>query len=85
MQEHMPPGSVERRHLHGSVEQLYYILHSVGTVRFDDHDEVLRPGDAVHIPAAAPHQLCNQSPEALEFLVISSSPPRHDRVDLDHP
>jgi uncharacterized cupin superfamily protein len=54
MQERMPPGSAERRHLHGSVEQLYYILHGVGTVRFDDHDEILRPGDAVHIPRPHP-------------------------------
>jgi hypothetical protein len=27
--------------------------------------------------------LRNDSPQALEFLVISSSPPRRDRVDLD--
>ena len=82
-QERMPPGNAERRHLHGAVEQLYYILEGVATVRFDDHEETLQPGDAVHVPAAAPHQLRNDSPEALEFLVISSSPPRRDRVDLD--
>ncbi len=83
LQERMPPGQAERRHLHSAVEQLYYILDGVATVRFDDHEETLQPGDAVHIPAAAPHQLRNDSPEALEFLVISSSPPRRDRVDLD--
>ena len=82
-QERMPPGSAERRHLHSAVEQLYYILEGVATVRFDDHEETLQPGDAVHVPAAAPHQLRNDSPQALEFLVISSSPPRRDRVDLD--
>ena len=82
-QERMPPGSAERWHLHSAVEQLYYILEGVATVRFDDHEETLRPGDAVHVPAAAPHQLRNDSPQALEFLVISSSPPRRDRVDLD--
>lgn len=83
LQERMPPGTAERRHLHSAVEQLYYVLEGVATVRFDDHEETLRPGDAVHVPAAAPHQLRNDSPEALEFLVISSSPPRRDRVDLD--
>jgi mannose-6-phosphate isomerase-like protein (cupin superfamily) len=82
-QERMPPGQAEHRHLHSAVEQLYYILEGVATVRFDDHEETLQPGDAVRIPAAAPHQLRNDSPQALEFLVISSSPPRRDRTDLD--
>jgi mannose-6-phosphate isomerase-like protein (cupin superfamily) len=83
LQERMPPGQAERRHLHRAVEQLYYILDGVATVRFDEHEETLRSGDAVYVPAAALHQLRNDSPEALEFLVISSSPPRTDRVDLD--
>jgi mannose-6-phosphate isomerase-like protein (cupin superfamily) len=83
LQERMPPGQAERRHLHSAVEQLYYILEGVATVRFDDHQETLQPGDAVHVPAAAAHQLRNDSPHALEFLVISSSPPRRDRTDLD--
>jgi len=85
LQERMPPGSAERRHLHSAVEQLYYVLEGVATVRFDDHEETLRPGEAVPVPAAAPHQLRNDSADALEFLVISSSAPRLDRVDLDHP
>ena len=85
LQERMPPGTAERRHLHVAVEQLYYVLAGVATVRFDDHEETLRPGDAVYVPAAAPHQLRNDSPDALEFLVISSSPPRQDRIDLDRP
>ena len=83
MQEHLPPGCAERRHLHSAVEQLYYVLEGVATVRFDDHEETLSRGDAVHVPAAAPHQMRNDSAGALEFLVISSSPPRRDRVDLD--
>lgn len=83
MQEHLPPGCAERRHLHSAVEQLYYVLEGVATVRFDDHEETLSRGDAVHVPAAASHQMRNDSAGALEFLVISSSPPRRDRVDLD--
>ena len=43
LQERMPPGQAERRHLHSAVEQLYYILEGVATVRFDDHEE-RRPG-----------------------------------------
>jgi len=83
IQERMPPGSAERWHLHHVVRQLYYILDGVGTVRFNDRAETLHPGDAVEVPPATPHQLRNDSAGALEFLVISSSAPRADRVDLD--
>lgn len=83
MQERMRPHSAERRHLHQAVQQLYYVLAGVATVRFDDRAETLMPGDAAHIPAATPHQLCNDSADELEFLVISSAPPRLDRIDLD--
>jgi uncharacterized cupin superfamily protein len=43
LQERMPPGRAERRHLHSVVEQLYYILEGVATVRFDDHEAEPRP------------------------------------------
>jgi mannose-6-phosphate isomerase-like protein (cupin superfamily) len=82
MQERIAAGWAERRHLHAAVEQLYFILEGVATVRLDDREEILRPGDAVHVPAATPHQVRNDSPGALELLVISSAPPRQDRVDL---
>jgi mannose-6-phosphate isomerase-like protein (cupin superfamily) len=83
MQERMPPGTAETRHLHGSVHQLYYVLDGLATVRFDDRDERLGPGDAVDVPPCTPHQLRNDAGAPLEFLVISTAAPRKDRVDLD--
>jgi len=82
MQERIASGWAERRHLHAAVEQLYFILEGTATVRLDDREEILRPGDAMHVPAATPHQVRNDSPGALELLVISSAPPRQDRVEL---
>ncbi|MGH3259396.1 MAG: cupin domain-containing protein [Streptosporangiaceae bacterium] len=85
MQERIASGWAERRHLHAAVEQLYFILEGTATVQLDDREETLGPGDAVHVPAATPHQVRNDSQGALELLVISSAPPRQDRVDLDRP
>jgi mannose-6-phosphate isomerase-like protein (cupin superfamily)/predicted MFS family arabinose efflux permease len=85
MQERIVSGWAERRHLHAAVEQLYFILEGTATVRLDDREEILGPGDAMHVPAATPHQVRNDSQGALELLVISSAPPRQDRVDLDRP
>jgi mannose-6-phosphate isomerase-like protein (cupin superfamily) len=50
----LPWGRAERRHLHAAVEQLYFVLEGTATVRLDDREEVLRPGDAVHVPATTP-------------------------------
>jgi Ala-tRNA(Pro) deacylase len=81
--EHMPPGTTEQRHLHARVRQLYYVLSGDAVVRFDDRDAELAPGGSVDVPPGTPHQIRNDSSADLEFLVISTSAPRADRVDLD--
>jgi mannose-6-phosphate isomerase-like protein (cupin superfamily) len=80
--ERMPPGTTEQRHLHTRVRQLYYVLAGEATVRFDDRDVQLRSGDSVDVPPGTPHQMRNDSGEPLEFLVVSTSAPRADRVEL---
>jgi mannose-6-phosphate isomerase-like protein (cupin superfamily) len=83
MRERMPPGTTEVRHLHTSVRQVYYVLAGEATVRFDDREEALQPGDALDVSPGTPHQMRNDSPDTLEFLVVSTSAPRADRIDLD--
>jgi len=87
MQEEMPPGTAERSHLHRDVRQLYFVLAGQATVRFGDREETLSPRDAVEVAPGEPHQLRNDSSETLEFLVVSTSAPRKDRIDLEplHP
>jgi mannose-6-phosphate isomerase-like protein (cupin superfamily) len=82
LRERMPPGTTEVRHAHTRVRQIYYVLSGAATVRFDDRDEQLRAGDSVDVPPGAPHQIRNDSGGTLEFLVVSTSAPRADRVDL---
>jgi uncharacterized cupin superfamily protein len=48
-----------------------------------DREELLSPGDAVDVALGKAHQLRNDSANRYEFLVISTSAPRTDRVDLN--
>jgi mannose-6-phosphate isomerase-like protein (cupin superfamily) len=82
MQERMPPQTNEIRHVHDHTHQFYYMLTGEALVQVADQTELLRAGEGVQIPPGAPHQLRNPSHTTLEFLVVSSAPPRNDRRDL---
>jgi len=83
LQERMPPQTHELRHVHDKTRQLYYILAGVALVDVAGETERLCAGEGIEIPPGAAHQLLNASNTPLEFLVISSAPPRDDRRDLD--
>jgi mannose-6-phosphate isomerase-like protein (cupin superfamily) len=80
--EEMPPRTEEVRHLHSRVTQFYFILRGEATVRLGDRTLTLFAEDGVEIAAEVPHQIRNDRDDTLEFLVVSSSAPREDRVDL---
>jgi Cupin domain len=65
MEERMPPGKAEVRHLHRNVRQLYFVSAGTGTVCFGDREEFLSPGDAVDVAPGQAHQLRNDSGEPL--------------------
>jgi mannose-6-phosphate isomerase-like protein (cupin superfamily) len=81
MQERMPPGTSEQRHRHAGTVQCYYILHGTAAVEVAGTDVVVGPGGD-RAAAGAQHQIRNDGSEPVEFLVISSQLPRHDRADL---
>jgi mannose-6-phosphate isomerase-like protein (cupin superfamily) len=82
IQERMPPQTDEVRHVHDQTRQFYYVLTGEALVEVADQTEPLRAGEGVEIPPGMPHQLRNPSHVLLEFLVVSSAPPRNDRRDL---
>jgi mannose-6-phosphate isomerase-like protein (cupin superfamily) len=82
IQERMPPSTFELRHRHAHTQQFYYVLDGEATVDIDGRRETLTAGTGIEIHAGVTHQLRNDSAAPLEFLVISSQPPRHDRIDL---
>ena len=79
LRERMPPGTFELRHLH---RQVHFVLEGTASVDLDGTLHTLAAGEAIVIAPPLPHQMRNDSSAPLEFLVISSAPPRTDREDL---
>lgn len=83
IQERMPPGTFELRHVHETTHQLYFVLEGSATVERGSDHYMVEAGEAIEIPPGVPHQMRNDSAADLEFLVTSSAPPRSDRTDLE--
>lgn len=79
IQERVPSGSAETRHLHHRAEQFFYILRGVATLEVDGATHKLQSSEGMHVPAGVPHSLRNEHEHALEFLVISTPPSHGDR------
>jgi mannose-6-phosphate isomerase-like protein (cupin superfamily) len=82
IQERIPPGAGEVRHLHRRARQLFFVL--AGQLMFDIGDEVvgLGPGDAIEVPPLTPHCVRNVSEAEAMFLVVSSPSTKGDREPL---
>lgn len=79
IQERVPSGSSEVRHLHHKTEQFFYVLSGAATLEVAGAFYVVRPNEGFHVPAGVPHTLSNQHEQLLEFLVISTPPSHGDR------
>jgi mannose-6-phosphate isomerase-like protein (cupin superfamily) len=82
MQDRMPPSTSEQRHRHADTVQCYYILDGTAAVEVAGTDVVIVLSEGIELPVGAPHQIRNDGSEPVEFLVVSSQPPRHDRAEL---
>lgn len=81
IQERVPSGSSEVRHLHKNAEQFFYILTGIATIEVGGEVHTLEPNQGIHVPAGTAHTLSNQHEQNLEFLVISTPPSHGDRVN----
>lgn len=79
IQERVPTGSSETRHLHHKAEQFFYILSGTANLEVSGVMHTLNPNEGFHVPAGIAHTLSNKHDEALEFLVISTPPSHGDR------
>jgi len=80
IQESMPPGTSEVRHHHQRAQQFFFILSGRATMEIEGETISLSSGEGLHIPPGRCHQIRNQSPDPLRFLVISQPPSHGDRV-----
>lgn len=79
IQERVPSGSSEVRHLHNKAEQFFYVLNGIATLEVAGTPHVLRSNEGFHVPAGVPHTLSNEHELVLEFLVVSTPPSHGDR------
>jgi mannose-6-phosphate isomerase-like protein (cupin superfamily) len=80
IEERMPPGTAEKRHLHQRATQFFYVLAGELTVELAGEEHRLAPSTGLTVPAQTPHQVFNRCNEDARFLVISQPPSHGDRV-----
>ncbi len=81
IQERMPPGTSERMHYHKVARQFFFILEGTATMDFGGNRIVLEKHQGIEVPPEASHQLRNESPGDLSFLVFSVPKSHNDRYE----
>lgn len=84
IEERMPPGTAEKRHLHERTIQFFYVLAGELTIELDGEEHRLAASTGLTIPAQTAHQVFNRSVQNVLFLVISQPPSHGDRVAAEH-
>ena len=82
IEERIPPGAGEIRHLHHLARQLFYVLEGRLTIERDGERFELSKGDALEVPPARPHSVRNEADIDAFFLVVSAPTTRGDRINL---
>lgn len=82
IQERVPKGASEVRHLHKRAEQFFYVISGKATLEVAGVTHVIQSNEGFHVPAGVAHTLSNEHEEDLEFLVISTPPSHGDRLNV---
>ena len=70
----LEPDEATQRHYHARTEEIYFVLKGSGRMEVDGVTRMVRPGDAVLIPAGAWHQLENNGNSELRILCCCAPP-----------
>lgn len=81
IEERMPPGTAERRHLHYRARQFFYVLSGELTLEVNGESHILTLGQGLEIAPGTPHQAINSSGGDTRFLITSQPPSHGDRID----
>lgn len=82
IQERVPPGKFEIKHLHRKARQFFYILSGEATMMLGNQTIRLSASEGIEIPPGAIHQFRNDSNTDVVFLVISSPKSHGDRENI---
>jgi mannose-6-phosphate isomerase-like protein (cupin superfamily) len=81
IQESMPPGTSETRHLHHRAQQFFYVLRGEAALDVNGQVLLLRDNEGAWVPPGTPHRIQNLSKSELQFLVTSEPPSHGDREE----
>lgn len=81
IQERVPSGSSEVRHLHNKSEQFFFIISGIATLEVAGVAYVIQRNEGFHVPAGVPHTLSNEHEADIVLLVISTPPSHGDRLN----
>lgn len=83
IQERMPPHTSERRHMHQTARQFFFILAGRAEMEMNGETVALSAQQGVEVLPGTPHTMRNPFDEAAEFLVVSAPSTAGDRVPVD--
>jgi len=78
-QESMPPGTQEQLHFHAKAQQFFFILKGNATFYCNGEKSIVEAQMGILIPAGTRHYIANETPDEIEFLVISQPTTANDR------
>lgn len=67
---HVPPGEKLSGHV-DPMEEIYIIQSGKGMMQVDQEVREVSPGDAIHLPIGAYHELSNHTDQDLTILVVA--------------
>lgn len=83
IQERVPPGASETRHLHANARQFFFVLEGQATIEIDDDVAVLNQHEGIEVAPGKAHRFRNDSDRDVVFLVVSCPPSHGDRQNLE--
>ncbi|MGY6555169.1 MAG: cupin domain-containing protein [Wenzhouxiangella sp.] len=82
IQERVPPGCSEVRHLHQKSEQFFFVLSGCATLEVNGEAFQIAAHQGFHVPSNIPHRLRNDGDVDLHFVVTSTPPSHGDRIEV---
>jgi mannose-6-phosphate isomerase-like protein (cupin superfamily) len=70
----LEPDQATQRHQHRLTEEIYFVLKGSGRMEVDGVTQMVRPGDAILIPAGTWHSLENNGTSELRILCCCAPP-----------
>jgi mannose-6-phosphate isomerase-like protein (cupin superfamily) len=83
IEERIPPGAGETRHVHGKARQVFFVLRGELRIELGDRVFELAAEDSLEIPPGEPHSVRNAGSGDVMFLVISAPTTKGDRTNLE--